>query len=212
MALTNTTLAADAAANDTILTLTSTTGFPAVGAAASGGNAVRVQIDDEFMYHVETIVSGTIRVRSRGADGTVAVAHDVLANVSFGAPSDFPAYANGSETARALYTDEIISVGENGAISVTSTTKDAIIYLTKATALTSTTLAAPTQAQNGKKLVITSQTAAAHVITATTLLGDAVTGSPHTTATFAAFIGASITLMASDGIWNVVSSTGVVIT
>ncbi|MDQ3170229.1 MAG: hypothetical protein M3Q55_08845, partial [Acidobacteriota bacterium] len=104
-----------------------------------------------------------------------------------------------------------VSVGENGAIPLTNTTKDSTVYLTKATALSSTTLAAPTQAQNGKKLVITSQTAAAHVITATGLLGDAVTGSPHTTATFAAFIGASITLMASDGIYNVISSVGVTV-
>lgn len=211
MALTNTTLAADLAANDTIVKLTSTTGMPAVGAAASGGNDVRIQIGDEFMYHVQTIASGTIKVRSRGADGTVAVAHDILDNVSFGSPSDFPSYANGSEAPRALYTDEILNVGENGTIPVTNTTKDSIIYLTKATALATTTLAAPTQAQNGKKLVITSQTAAAHVITATALLADGAAGSPEDTATFAAEIGASMVLMASDGVWNVISLNGVTI-
>lgn len=211
MALTNTTLAGDLSANATVVSLTSTTGFPAVGTIASG-NQYLMQINDEKMYVVETIASGSVRVRSRGSDGTLAAAHDILSNVSMGPPGDFPAYPAGAEMPRPFYNDDVISVGENGAIPVPTDLKDTTVFLTKATALSSTTLAAPTQAQNGMKLTITSQTAAAHVITATTLLGDAVTGSPHTTATFAAFIGASITLMASDGIWNVLNSTGVTIT
>lgn len=211
MALSNTTLSADLNVSDTVVALTSTTGFPAVGTIASG-NQNLMQINDEKMYVIETIASGLVRVRSRGADGTVAVAHDLLSNVSMGPPADFPAYAAGSEVPRAYYNDDIFCVGENGVIPVPADMKDQTIYLTKATALATTTLAAPTQAQNGLKLVITSQTAAAHVITATSLLGDAVTGSPHTTATFAAFIGASLSLMASDGIWNVTAAVGVTIT
>jgi hypothetical protein len=207
--LTNTTLAADVGANDTVLKLTSTTGYPAVG-TISNGNQVRMQINGEFMYHVETIASGTVRVRSRGADGTLAVAHDLLSNVSMGAPGDFPAYPVGAEAPRPAFDDDIVSVGENGVIAVP--TKNTTIYLTKATALTTTTLGAPTQAQNGLRLTITSQTAAAHVITATALLGDAASGSPEDTATFDAFIGASMTLVASDGIWNIVAVVGVVIT
>lgn len=208
-ALTNTTLAADLGASDTIVKLTSTSGYPAAGTIV-GNNANRMQIGGEYMYFVELIASGTVRVRSRGADGTVAVAHDILDNVHMGAPGDFPNMPYGSEAPRPPYVDEIVSVGENGVIAVPD--KSTTIFLTKATALATTTLGAPTQAQNGLVLTITSQTAAAHVITATSLLGDAVSGSPHTTATFAAFIGASLTLKASDGIWNVISSTGVTIT
>lgn len=82
--------------------------------------------------------------------------------------------------------------------------------ITKATAA-SMTLAAPTIAQNGDILVITSQTAAAHTVTAVGLLGDGVSGSPHGTATYAAFIGASMTLMAANLVWNVIATTGVTI-
>lgn len=208
-ALTNTTLAADLGANDTIVKLTSTSGYPAAGTIV-GNNANRMQIGGEFMYFVELIASGTVRVRSRGADGTVAVAHDVLQNVSMGAPGDFPNIPAGADAPRPPFVDELVSVGENGAIAIPE--RNATIFLTKASALATTTLAAPTQAQNGLRLTITSQTAAAHVITATTLLGDAVSGSPHTTATFAAFIGATLILEASDGIWNVIGNVGVTIT
>src|SRR5712671_6214116 len=55
------------------------------------------------------------------------------------------------------------------------------------------TLAAP--ARDGVDLRIISRTSNAHVLTATTLLDDGVTGAPHTTATFAAFPGASISLL-----------------
>jgi hypothetical protein len=209
MALTETTLAADIGPNDTIIKLTSTTGYPAVG-AAQGGNNTRIQIDGEYMYHVETIASGTIRVRSRGADGTLAVAHDILANVSMGTPSDFAAYPAGAVNPRPPYYDDIVSVGEDGAISVPL--KNTTIFLTKATALGTTTLAAPTAAQNGLRLTITSQTAAAHVITATALVADGAAGSPEDTMTFAAQIGASVLLVASDGVWNVISLNGVTVT
>lgn len=83
--------------------------------------------------------------------------------------------------------------------------------LTKATAA-AMTLGAPTIDQNGDILVITSQTAAAHTVTALTLFADAVTGSPHGTATFAAYKGASVTLMAANLLWNVIATTGVTIT
>jgi hypothetical protein len=73
------------------------------------------------------------------------------------------------------------------------------------------TLAAPTAAQEGMNFVITSSNAYAHVITATTLLNNGLTGSPFTTMTFAAFAGASISLMAINQKWNVVSVNAVVL-
>jgi hypothetical protein len=73
-------------------------------------------------------------------------------------------------------------------------------------------LVAPSKAQDGLVVTFTSLTAAAHVITATTLLGDAVSGSPHTTATFAAFIGTTLTLQAQNGIYNLVANVGVTVT
>ncbi len=73
------------------------------------------------------------------------------------------------------------------------------------------TLAAPTAGTDDfKTIVLTSNTAFAHVLTATGLLqtGTATVN----VATFAAFAGASLTLMAYQGKWNVISSTAVVLT
>ena len=82
--------------------------------------------------------------------------------------------------------------------------------LTKA-GVAAMTLAAPTVAQEGLILNVVSQTANAHTITATALLDDGVTGGAKTTATFAAFAGASITLMASNLKWAVLSKNVVTI-
>jgi len=64
-------------------------------------------------------------------------------------------------------------------------------------------LKAPTTAQSGTVIVITSGSAFAHVVTATGLLQDGVTGGAKSTITFGAFVGASITLVASQKKWNV---------
>lgn len=74
------------------------------------------------------------------------------------------------------------------------------------------TLAAPTATvDDGLELTVTSNTANAHTITATSLINNGTTGGPHTTATFAAFPGASITLMAYQAEWYVVAVNNVVI-
>lgn len=94
----------------------------------------------------------------------------------------------------------------NGAIAPSG----GVAVLTKATA-GAYTLAAPAAALDGVELHITSATAAAHVVTATGLLEDGVTGGAKDTATFAAFIGASATLVAFDGAWHVKSLNAVTI-
>lgn len=63
------------------------------------------------------------------------------------------------------------------------------------------TLAAPTAAQAGTVLNVVAGTAFAHTITATGLLDDGVTGGSKTTATFAAFVGATIVLEAYNLKW-----------
>ncbi len=94
-----------------------------------------------------------------------------------------------------------VTLADSAAIPIMS----GVIILSKATA-GAYTLAAPTLLQDGYTLVITNATAAAHIVTATTLIADGVTGSPHTTITFGAFKGASITLVACKGLWNVVAA------
>jgi hypothetical protein len=68
------------------------------------------------------------------------------------------------------------------------------------------TLAAPTaDTHDGMVMTFTAGTAAAHVITATDLIHDGVTGGAKDTATFAAYLGASLTLVAYQGYWYVLS-------
>lgn len=72
------------------------------------------------------------------------------------------------------------------------------------------TLAAPARA--GIALRLINRTANAHVVTATTLVDDGVTGGPKTTLTFGAFAGACIDLESYGGLWNVIGKNVVVIT
>lgn len=89
--------------------------------------------------------------------------------------------------------------------------QDGTVILAKATA-GAYVLAAPPVTTDGIFIVITNATAAAHVVTATTLIADGVTGAPHTTITFAAFKGSSVTLCSCRGLWNLISSTAAPVT
>lgn len=100
-----------------------------------------------------------------------------------------------------------IQYAASGAITIVTQTG----VITKTGSLAAMTLAAPTTAQNGTKLRITSTTAFAHTITATSLLNDGVTGVPHTTATFSAFAGATVEFEAYAGKWQVCNSNNVTI-
>lgn len=73
------------------------------------------------------------------------------------------------------------------------------------------TLAAPTSAQEGYRLTIVSQSAQAHVVTATNLIDDGVTGGAKDTATFAAIVGASISLIALGQKWSVTANNNVTV-
>jgi hypothetical protein len=85
------------------------------------------------------------------------------------------------------------------------------VVLTKGSAA-AITLAAPTAAQNGTIISVSAGSAFAHVITATGLIDDGVTGGAKTTATFGAFVGSTITLVAYNLHWIVVSKNIVTIT
>lgn len=214
MSITATALTADFNINDLTMVVSSGSGFPAVGSIAQPGYMVR--IDKEYMLAVQQPVSGTIKVAFRGYNGTVAAKHDILAKVEVSsAPSDFPPNPPGQSVPVPPSAPFQQTIGEDLVFSSADIlnlgNQTAIFAITKATAA-AITLVAPSKAQDGCTLIFTSLTAAAHIITATTLLADAVSGSPHTTATFAAFIGASLTLQAQNGLWNVISAVVVPIT
>jgi len=204
MALQQTTLSAACTASATTLAVTSTAAFPPVGTTFV--NQV-VLIDTEFMVCIGVPAIGSITVRSRGYEGTAAVAHDILANVYTTANNaDFGPISPALTVQIDPTDDAIVSVGQDGAITVPIT--NTAVNINKATAA-ALTLAAPLLSDNGVTLMITSQTAAAHVVTATALINDGTVTTPKTTMTFVAGRGATVTLVAENGLWNVSAQVGV---
>lgn len=184
------------ALNDLAVSVTSATGFVA-------GNFLK--IDDEYMLIDRSYVSGTmIPVFRRGDRGSTVAAHNALAITATGLSSDMANLPAGNliQDSQSPLGWDIVTYSVSGAIAIP--TRDTMVVLDKATAAVMT-LAAPGADQDGLQLYVTSTTAAAHTITATTLLADGLTGSPHTTVTFAAFKGAGIRLRALAGLWQVES-------
>lgn len=100
-----------------------------------------------------------------------------------------------------------VVIAGDGAITI----QDSTVVMTKGSAA-AVTLAAPTAAQAGTRLRIAAGSAFAHVVTATALVDDGVTGGSKTTLTFGAFIGSSIELEAYNLKWVVISKNVVTIT
>ena len=194
MALTNTTISAAVSADALVIPVTSATGFAA-------GNFLR--IDNEFMQVVS--VSGTnISVRSRGDFGSAAVAHNILAICVTGLTSDLPNFPMGESAQVDPSEQTIVSYSVDGAIAIPD--QNTLVVLTKA-GVAAMTLAAPSKAQDGLQVTILSATANAHTVTYTAgFYGDTTSSD---VATFAAKVGASMTIQAQGGKWGVVSLANV---
>ena len=197
MATTHTTLNGAITQSAMLVTLTAFTN-PSLG---TPGPKTLLRVDGETMLVTAIPNSPTLQV-VRGYNGTAAVAHNTLAPVAYGLTSDFILPTPNAASSGATST----SYGVSGAIAVPTTAANVenFIVIAKATAA-AMTLAAPAADQDGLLLVITSQTAAAHTVTATGLFSDGSTTTD--VATFAAQKGASVTLQAIAGLWNVISST-----
>lgn len=102
---------------------------------------------------------------------------------------------------REIQNPTITAYASDGAIAFTNPYN--VAKLTKGSA-GAYTLAAPSSSQEGYRLLILCQSAYAHVITATNLLDDGVTGGAKDTATFAAFVGSALELIAVNSKWHVV--------
>jgi len=197
MAVTTTTLSSAMTLADDRAIVTSATGAT-VGAP--------VRIDQEYAVVVK--VTGTqISLRSRGDQGTAALAHNAGAPVAFsdgtaGDLADLPPTKTSAVYPGAPY-DDTMAYGADGAIAVPR--KSCLCVITKATAA-ALTLAAPSKADNGILVTILSQTAAAHTVTYTTGFYG---GATSDVATYAAAVGASMTLIAINGTWGVVALANV---
>lgn len=203
MALTRTSLSAAASASTHTLSITSTSsGFPAVG--TYGQPPQLMQVDSEYMLIQLVPVANTVKVMQRGYNGSKVVAHDILAPVvTSSVIADFPEIAQGEVVTRPPDVWDQVTLGQDGAIALP--TKNTNVVITKASACLFT-LAAPSKAQDGLRLTITSATGAAHVLTATSLLENGLSGSPFTTGTWAAFIGGTLSLVAINSVWNLVGA------
>ncbi len=185
--------------------VTSTAAFPPVGTPFVNQT---VLIDSEFAVCVGVPATGFILVRSRGSEGTAAVPHDTLANVyTTAANADWGSIPVGISVTIDPTDDLVASIGQDGAIPLP--TSNTVVNINKASAA-ALTLAAPLLVDNGLALIITSQTAFAHTVTATGLLRDGVTAT-GTTITFTAVAGATVTLIAEDGFWNVSAKQNVTV-
>ncbi len=207
MALTRTSLSAACTASDKRLAITSTsTGFPGVGIL---GTRQLLQVDGEYMLIDQVVSSGVVDVAMRGYNGTTATAHAILAGVTTSSSAlDFFGVPVGAVDSRPPYVDDIVTYGASGAIAIP--TKNTTIEISKAT-VAAMTIVAPAADQDGLRLTITSVTGTAHTVTGVALLADGVTGSPHSTATYAAAVGASMTLEACNSLWNVIALQGVTV-
>lgn len=215
MAITQTALSADLSATGLTMTVSSGTGFPTPGGTTPQSNYL-VRIDKEYMLATLQPSAGVIKIAQRGYNGTAATSHDVLAKVEVSSsPGDFANPSPGNVAPLPPYLPSMQTIGEDytfTAAEIAAYGNQPMNFAIAKASPAAITLVAPSKAQDGLVLTFTSLTAAAHVITATSLLGDAVSGSPHTTGTFAAFIGASLTLQAQNGVYNVIAAVGVPIT
>jgi hypothetical protein len=109
-----------------------------------------------------------------------------------------------AKTAGILQDVSITAFVANGALTVTNGRKN----LNKPS-IGAYTLAAP--ANDGDTVTIFAGTAFAHVVTATGLLDNGVTGGAKNTLTFAAFVGSCARLFASNGHWIVQSLNNVTV-
>ena len=201
MAITNTSLAAALAFNDTVLKATTTTGATVNGFAKVDGEYMRVTA-------ITGTTNGTVTVHQRGFEGTAVVAHKILAPLTFGLWSDLTEFGATEIVPPVIEDRDIVTIGADGVIAVP--VRDTVFVIQKGAALASSTFANPTAAQNGITVTFTSGTDFAHVITPVAVR-DGTTGL-HTILTFLAFAGATITLVAMNGQWYTVSKEGVTIT
>jgi hypothetical protein len=178
---------------------------PAVGAIPQ---QKILRVDGEWMLIADDTLApslAVVRGFNLGAQTSYAVAHGNLATAVYGIATDFLA------PGLVFAGTSIQSYSASGPIAIPTVPSGVpITIFLNATSAAAMTLAAPAPEQDGVTLVITSNTAFAHTVTATGLFND---GSTTTNvATLAANAGASMTLEASRGKWNVISSTAVTFT
>lgn len=186
------TVTADAASSGSVHRLSdSAGGEPYSPVAIAAGTSLAIGPFSSTRRYAVTSVNGILTSAIAPGD-----AYDPAAVVVTGGTITGATIVGGTSAAK----DQVTTIAGDGAITIQTGT----IKLTKGSAA-AITLAAPTAAQEGTTLNVVAGSAFAHVITATGLLDDGVTGGSKNTATFGAFVGAAITLKAVGLKWSVIS-------
>lgn len=172
-----------------------------------GGNSAKKNVNQMTLTNALTGGTHTLAITTSTA-GVDATYRDAAVGALLIDTTNARPYQNTGSALNPFWspviTEKITTITGDGAITIAS----GRVILTKGTAA-AITIAAPTAAQAGTRISITSNSDAAHVVTFTggTLL-DGTTGA-NTTATFAAFKGASITVVAVGTTWLVESLNAV---
>ena len=208
--LTSMQLTAPITANQTLFQVQNVTtpagavGLPSIGPFGFGTIQLPLQVDSEIMYLVAQPSSGFLQVRARGAEGTLAVAHDALSNCYTGYSTDFNTIPAANWTFQDFNQAGAFSIGSTtytvGTLPLGNTT-----FNINATSAAAITLLAPLLSQNGLVLTFTANTASAHTVTATGLIHDG-SGTLRNTATFSGQIGAVVQFSIQNGFYNVVGT------
>lgn len=194
MALVRTTLSSACAPGDTSIVVASATGFAA-------GYVIR--IDAEEMRVDTSYSSGTTIPVIRAVGGTAlpSVNHQATTGVVCGVASDFPAPAPATTVSFPyIRTRQIASYSAAGAIALPTAGNDAVAII-NGTSVLAMTVAAPSKANDGDMLTISSNGAAAHTITFTGGLSGA--GTSYDVLTVNAGAPIAITVIAANEKWIV---------
>lgn len=185
MALASTTLAGAAGAMDSVINVTSATGF------AAGSYCL---VDSELMKI--QAVNGTVISVFRGVRGTQSVAHTLYALVTVGTAKEFADVDSGGGVGPLVKEPRIYTYAIAGALTIAPGLHRIGAGAAEIKAMT---LASPSYADDGLEMTIESASAYAHTVTYTAgFLGDTTSSD---VATLAAKVGASMTIQAIGGRW-----------
>jgi len=191
MALTTTTLNGAVSATATSFVVTSATGF------ASGSY---VQLGEEFCQITKEYSSGTTIYVVRGVNGTVPLAHPTGSNATVGTGSDFSS-ANATVIvpyALSARRRKKLEYSASGAITLPTAGEDMLAVL-NGTSVLAMTIAAPGKDNDGDRLTIIGNGAAAHTLTFAGGISGA--GSNYDVVTVNATAPIAFEVMACNGLW-----------
>lgn len=208
MALAETTLSLAKAANQTFLSIATTTGMV---------RGKMMMIDNE-LYRVSSDAAGTSVPVLCGQDGTAVAAHIAGAQVFWGDPADFPSAPTGEEV-QIPYSPTVTHVtyttSTGGTVTGIPISKQGVFITLLGTVTTAQSIADPTYAQEGQVVTIQAGAAQAYLLNAKDAAGavsEVSFSGDQDIATFGGAIGDGFSFKANNLAWMVLWKTNVTLT